>query len=134
MKILSIEEFDDLNLVKDGWGSNYEGYKIITKEKEFVIAVDNDQSCCEDWGSITSADNLQDFIGANILDFRCIDNADYNEIELTKNHAGEYVDVYDCAFIDFETDKGKLQFAVYNHHNGYYGHDIVIQQNDINIL
>ena len=131
MKILKIEEFDNveaekLKLGNNHW-SNYEGYKITTTIKDFYLLVSNGASCCEDWGHITSEDSLDYFIGAEIQNFRCIDNADYNEITLTRNHVGEYgADVFDCAFIDFNTDKGNLQFAVYNHHNGYYGHDIVL--------
>ena len=128
MKITSIESFDDTG-GKDlglGEGTSYEGYKIKTTTKEFVIGISNGSSCCESWGHITSEDNLNKFIGAEILNYRCINSADYNEIELTRKNAGEYVDVYDCAFIDFNTDRGVLQFAVYTSHNGYYGHHMQI--------
>jgi hypothetical protein len=30
-------------------------------------------------------------------------------------------------FVDFETSKGVFQLTVYNRHNGYYGHDILIE-------
>jgi hypothetical protein len=32
-------------------------------------------------------------------------------------------------FITFETSNGTLQLAVYNEHNGYYGHNCYIKSN-----
>lgn len=29
-------------------------------------------------------------------------------------------------FINVETTRGLLQFAAYNEHNGYYGHDVLL--------
>lgn len=132
MKILKIEDFDSIDDEEFG-GENYykyEGYKITTDVKEIYIVIDNGALCCESWGHIQSEDDLNSFVGANILDYRCVEDADYKEIELTKNDAGEYVEIYDCAFIDFKTDKGDFQLAVYNHHNGFYGHDIRILEQD----
>ena len=33
-------------------------------------------------------------------------------------------------FLTFKTSNGTLQFAVYNDHNGYYGHQALIRIND----
>ena len=33
-------------------------------------------------------------------------------------------------FVDFVTDRGTFQLAVYNSHNGYYGHGILVLKND----
>lgn len=134
MKILRIEEFEDMGAKDFGPDcdrSSYEGYKIVTDEKTFKIGVSNSASCCESWGHISSEDNFEDFIGAEIVNYKCKEAAEYTDIDLTKKNVGEYVDVYDCAFIDFNTSKGTLQFAVYNHHNGYYGHDIRIIEDDV---
>lgn len=30
--------------------SEYDGYKITTTEHEYMILIDNGQSCCESWG------------------------------------------------------------------------------------
>lgn len=128
-KIESIEDIPDLGgKSMPGLESynNYEGFKIKTNKREIYILVSNGSSCCENWGHIASEDDTKSFIGAEIIKYRCVDNADYKDCELTKKNAGEYVDVYDCAFIDLETSRGTLQFAVYNSHNGYYGHDIRI--------
>ena len=128
MKIENIVEVFDHKI--EGKSYLYEGYRIITSTKIYELLIDNVQSCCEDFGHITSEDNFKDFIGAEIKSIRCIDNADYNEIKLLKDAAGNYVDVFDCAFVDIDTDKGKLQFAVYNAHNGYYGHNIILNTID----
>lgn len=121
MKIQEIKEITDLsgktlNILSDH--SNYEGYHIKTDLKEFFILINNSSSCCE-------------FVGATVLNVKYIDNADFQDCELTKKQAGKYIDVFDCAFIDFKTDQGTLQFAVYNSHNGYYGHDIHVIERDI---
>ena len=108
----------------------YEGYCIKTDKKDFYIAIDNSQKCCEDYGSICSDDNFDYFIGSKILDYRCVDDANYDEIKIKKEFDEFYIDVFDCAFIEFKTTKGDLQFAVYNNHNGYYGHDIKIFEID----
>lgn len=124
MEILKIEKFEDLNIEKDGC-SKYDGFKIETNSGDFIVAVSSSQSCCENWGQITSADNLDDFIGAEIANYRFDDSDNYQDCEILKNKFEDYVDVLDCAFISLETDRGLLQFAVYNHHNGYYGHHVM---------
>lgn len=121
--ILSIKELNGVKITNDDL---YEGYEIETNKKVLSIVVDSYQSCCESVGHVASNDNFNDFIGAEILGLRYIDNADYNDCKILKDEAGKYVDVFDCAFIDINTNKGNLQFAVYNHHNGCYGHDIRI--------
>jgi len=133
MKILKIEEiFNFKPDIESSWYSTFDGFRITTDSKVFELLISNGQDCCEDFGSIVSEDNLDDFIGSEIKDFKCVDSADYNDIPLFKkaNNDSEYVDVFDCAFIDFNTNKGTIQFAVYNHHNGYYGHDIVINEKE----
>ena len=34
-------------------------------------------------------------------------------------------------FIDINTSVGKLQFAIYNTHNGYYGHEVEIKSTQL---
>lgn len=136
MKIISIESFDDIkgeDIGLESW-STYEGFKIKTDTKEIVLGITNSSSCCESWGHIASEDDLTKFIGAEVLGYRCVDDADYKEIELTKKEAGEYVGVFDCAFIDLFTNKGSLQFAVYTSHNGFYGHHMQISERQLNEL
>lgn len=125
-KILEIKALYE-EKINEGYQYNkYDGFEIKTDKGSILIAIDSDQGCCESFGSISSVEDFSKFIGTNILSYRCIDQADYKDCELTKNKAGDFVDVFDCAFVDFMTDKGTLQFAVYNHHNGYYGHHIIL--------
>lgn len=35
-------------------------------------------------------------------------------------------DIDGVMFINIETTKGFLQFVVYNEHNGYYGHSVLL--------
>lgn len=52
---------------------------------------------------------------------------------LTLNKLDSFGIDVECVFIDFETSKGKLQFVLYNDHNGYYGHYVTIKSNQLNI-
>ena len=38
----------------------------------------------------------------------------------------EDLDAGSAMFINVETTRGLLQFAAYNEHNGYYGHDVLL--------
>jgi hypothetical protein len=44
--------------------------------------------------------------------------------------SGYYEDEGGIQFVDFVTDKGVFQLAVYNAHNGYYGHGILVAKDD----
>ena len=115
MKILSIKE----TTFKHGY-TNYEGV-IITLEggTEIKIGIDGDQQCCEHAGFLSSNDDYSDFIGAEFLTVLTVD---------TNNFVSELkeLDFPEVAFVNVETNKGTLQFAVYNEHNGYYGHDVIV--------
>ena len=128
-RILEIKEVFD-QTIKDDKYSKYDGYILRTTTKDYKLLISNNQSCCEDYGQIISNDDLGYYVGAEIKSIECVENGDYKKIKLTKDHAGKYVDVYDCAFIELNTTKGILQLAVYNSHNGYYGHNIkIIEEN-----
>ena len=141
-KIIKIEEINNLELThrSDLNGENasrlgfsqmlnqlcgyggYDGYKIITDKHEYHLLISNGQSCCESWGYFQSNDNVEEFIGTELLDVKFTNTA----LNVQKLKGGGYNE--DCGgvqFVDFETDKGVLQIAVYNSHNGYYGHDII---------
>ena len=104
----------------------YDGYIITTSKREIVAGIDNTSSCCEKWGYITSHDNPSDFIGAKLLDVRITDSL------LKTAHLP--MDVYNdsAIFITFFTDKGDFQLVVYNEHNGYYSHSVVVKSNQLN--
>lgn len=114
------------------------GYKIKTSQQTFSVLIDNGQNCCEVWGFLDTQDNIQDFIGAELISINAIDSC-YNLHpkyypmidDLTPyKDSSMSEDTYYC-FVDINTSKGKLQFTVYNSHNGYYGHDIKIESNQL---
>lgn len=124
-KIEIIEEVYDLKSGNDYYA--YDGYKVKTNKNEFYILIENEQSCCESWGYLSTNDNVNDFIGKTIKKVVLTDtNLSNKEIEELR-----YLDEGGVQFVSFYmTDGDVLQLAVYNSHNGYYGHDILIAQNE----
>lgn len=89
----------------------------------------NGQSCCENWGYLSSEDDLTQFIGNELIEVKLTDVA-LNQSKL--EDSGYYDGDGGIQFVDFVTNKGVFQLAVYNSHNGYYGHGIVVaKDNDI---
>jgi hypothetical protein len=126
MKIVNIKELRDYKRDNESY-ANFDGYEIETETDIIRLLISNYQACCETWGQITSADDLKEFIGAEILRLETVSSGDWTKSEIIKNKIDEYYDEVEAAFINIETDRGLLQLAVYNHHNGYYGHDILIE-------
>lgn len=114
-KILKIQE------INGEWG----GYEIVTDKQNVTLLIDNDQSCCEDWGWFWSNDNPQDFIGAELLGISITDTALRSE-KVVDVHEG------DTMFVNIETSNGLLQFVAYNAHNGYYGHIAKVSSTQLN--
>ena len=112
--ITKIEEVSICNQF-EGW----DGYRISTSLQDIEIGISNFASCCEVWGYMTSEDDFARFIGARLMDVRVVN----------KSLSVLSVDMYEGAamFINIHTDRGMLQFAVYNQHNGYYGHDAFVR-------
>lgn len=108
-----------------------DGYKVDTDEQSVYVLIDNGQSCCEDWGYFASEDDMTPFIGAELTDIVLTDKAlNTQKVE----QSGYYDDAGGIQFVDFVTDRGTFQLAVYNAHNGYYGHGIVIAKGDEVVL
>lgn len=107
--------------------SEMDGYKVTTDKHEFHVLIDNGQSCCESWGYICSEDDTKPFIGEELLEIKLTDTA-LNQTVLEES--GYYEDEGGIQFVDFMTTRGVLQFAVYNSHNGYYGHGIVVAKDN----
>jgi len=106
--------------------TSMEGFRVETDEHELLVLIDDQQSCCESWGHVSSAENLQDYVGTDLLAIRLTDTA-LNSLIVERHGCKEYgFDEGGIQFVDLDTTKGKLQFAVYNSHNGYYGHGIVV--------
>lgn len=111
--IKSIEEVD----------GEYGGFLVVTSEQEISLLISNYQSCCESYGWMQSEDKLTKFIGAELLGLHSTDIL-LASMELVVK--ADRVEVDEAIFITLETNKGPLQFAVYNEHNGYYGHNVII--------
>lgn len=145
--IKSIEEITDLRLGNMGKSTDnarlgvaqllssllgycsYDGYKIITSKHEYLLLINNEQSCCENWGYFSCEDNFNSFIGKTLISVEFTDTA-LNKNKLKKFEL-EDIDKNQIQFIDFKVDTGEvLQFAVYNEHNGYYGHSILFAKDE----
>jgi hypothetical protein len=104
-----------------------DGYKVETEKHSFFVLIDNGQSCCESWGYFSSEDDLNQFLGAELKEINLTDTA-LNQQEFEES--GYYDDGGGIQFVDFVTDKGVFQLAVYNAHNGYYGHGILVAKDN----
>ena len=117
-KIISIVE-DTFKIGSNNWGDNYDGWTITTDQQTICVGISNDQSCCENWGYVSSLDNPEDFVGADLLEIKLV-NEKLETVELPNMYEGS------CMFVTFETSKGTFQLVTYNDHNGYYGHSAVV--------
>jgi hypothetical protein len=127
-KILKIEELNDFKYeAEDTWSSSYDGFKITTDAQEILILVSNGQSCCESFGHVVSEDDFKDFIGADLFSVKVVD-VGINEKMV---EAGQSLDAGEIMFVNLETSNSTLQFAVYNSHNGYYGHTGIVKSTQI---
>jgi len=113
--IKNIEEITEKTL-EGGWDC-YDGYKITTDKQEILLLISNGQNCCENWGYFMSNDNINDFIGAELLEVKLV-----NDCLDVKKLQDMYMEETSCMFVNFETNRGTLQFTAYNSHNGYYSH------------
>lgn len=101
-----------------------DGVKIdFDNDKSLVFGISNDQDCCEEWVYISQVDNedVSNYIGAKIRSIEIVDY--YVSTQLEEIGACET----DCYFLNVMTTKGELNFAVYNIHNGYYGHRVTMK-------
>lgn len=107
-----------------GVGISFDGYEVKTENATYRILIENEQNCCESWGYFSSDDNYEDFIGKDLVDVSLTDTA-LNQQKVQES--GWYDDEGGIQFVDFKFSDGSvLQFAVYNAHNGYYGHSIYV--------
>ena len=104
--------------------SSMDGYKVVTDRHEFHVLIDNGQNCCESWGYLSSEDDLAYFVGSDLLGVNLTDVArNQSKVAASGWYDGDQGGIQ---FVDFVTSKGVLQLAVYNAHNGYYGHGILV--------
>lgn len=117
-----------IRIIKEVFGDNdirrdYQGFAVFTDKVTVFFGIEIDQQCCEISGHIASTDEFTPFIGSALVSVSVVDEAlkTYNlkldEFE-TEDRGTNY------KFINLVTTMGVLQFAVYNKHNGYYGHEV----------
>ena len=121
-KIVKIEEVNNVNFNDDNY-SCYDGFRIETEDEEMYFVIANFQSCCENWGTyLYTPEDLKEYIGSDYLGY------DEKSCEEVENHLkDEYVDPDEICFLNIHTSKGTIDFAVYNSHNGYYSHAVVLK-------
>lgn len=98
----------------------YSGFTIKTNLGEIKLGITNGNLCCENWGYLMSQDDLSCFIGAHLLDYFTT-TEQLETVEIPELYEGAVI------FVTFVTTAGEFQFAAYNEHNGYYGHEVFIQ-------
>ncbi len=107
-KILNIEECFGFNGVGD-W-CEQDGFKITTTEQEIYLVIDNMQCCCENFGYFMSEDNIDRFIGSNLLDIKITDIM--NKSITTEKLNRKYLDFDDNGNIKIYD--GGIMFCRYN--------------------
>ena len=105
-----------------------DGYRITTDKHTFLLLIDNGQSCCESWGYFSSEDDVNDFIGAELREVNVVDKA--LNVKAFEENLPYGPDEGGAIFVNFETDRGTFQLTVYNAHNGYYGHEILLAKGE----
>ena len=127
MKILQILEIENDSIdTGHGWNQNVYGFNVVTEDDVIELRISNEQSCCETFGYFWCNDDPQDFVGATI-ERVSITNTALNT-KIMEAHNFSTIDEDDnMMFVNFETNKGTLQFVLYNSHNGYYGHEAYVK-------
>lgn len=117
-----------IKTIQEVYYDMYDGYLIETTHRKIEFLISNSQYCCESWGYTSTSDNLEEFIGSEFLDMSTVCSDDgMNRFKskldlLTYEHVTE-----NAEFITLNTSVGELVFAIYNSHNGYYGHEVNIK-------
>lgn len=102
----------------------YDGYRVDTDKQSIYVLIDNEQSCCESWGYLSSDDDLSRYVGAGLRNLAITDEG----LNTRMVDAGKEAksDSGGIVFVTFDTTVGPFQLACYNGHNGYYGHEVHI--------
>jgi hypothetical protein len=109
---------------------SYEGYHLRTSKGDVWLLIDDEQNCCERFGFFSTPDDPQSFVGARITGIAVVTEGDsgYDYAD----HVSDVCDYNRAVFVNVDTDIGQLQLAVYNAHNGYYGHDVKVVGGGVN--
>lgn len=120
-KIISIKSDETFWLLGLG---HLEGVSVVTDKHKFFVGIELGQRCCENYGYLTSEDIPTEYIGANLLSVEVVDeDLKTFDIEDSTN--------MNAMFVNFTTSVGTYQVVVYNEHNGYYGHEVVVVKNGV---
>ena len=113
-----IKEIKDVSFKRDGKHfEDMDGFEVVTSEQVIRLGINCHGDCCSSQGYFMSNDDLNDFIGAELLGVEITDEA-LNKKKLHEHFSNEDGGIM---FVDLKTNKGVLQFVAYNSHNGYYG-------------
>ena len=109
-----------------------DGYVVrMSHHHTIKILIANRQECCETWGYMSSEDNLDSYVGAELQEIRLTDTALNQAVIDSLFPCPEGLGIHlGIQFVDFVTDQGTFQLAVYNYRDGSYSHDIRIIQDD----
>lgn len=128
-RIEKIEEIDGSKI--DGsehdW-ARFDGHVVVTDKQRIMLGISNGQSCCEQTGYFWCNEKPEDFVGAELLGVTLTDKE--LNTELFKSGCNDFYEG-GVMFVNFETDRGVLQFVAYNSHNGYYGHEAIVSSEQL---
>jgi len=114
----------------------YAGYKITTNKQVISILICDEADGCESYGIITTDDDLPYYVGAEVVSIVSVD-MDYKAHPLfgmiEPNIDLDDGNELECCFVDMNTSLGKIQFAIYNCHNGYYGHRVLVKSEQLSL-
>jgi len=115
----TIISIDGDHVRKAGIWCSDRGLKIETDKGDVVLLIDDYQACCESWDALflETPDDITKYIGATILEV-----SDTNDRPIYS-----YYDAGGETQLKIVTNRGVLQYAVYNDHNGYYSHSTFLQ-------
>lgn len=102
------------------WATLFDGFEIETDQQTIRFGISSKSSCCESFGYLSSSDNTQEFIGAEILSIKMDGDP------LNVNSTPGDIDAGGVMFVTVETSIGPFQMTAYNSHNGYYSHEAVV--------
>ena len=127
--IKSINHKDNYHIPGSDRFDRYDGVLIEYEDgTASFFGIKDGQQCCESYGYISWQEDtdFNDYIGAEVRNISFVESSGNKEFIdwIGDNGIGTGIDINDCMFFDVETNKGDLNFAVYNHHNGYYGHRV----------
>lgn len=125
-KITSIKEIYDYRINSESL--DVDGWEITTNKQIIIVGISSGKSCCENYGTMSTLDNVNDFIGETLIDI-CLTKKDLTSLSLDN-----CCDDDDSMFVTFKTSNGPFQFVLYNSHNGYYGHSVIVRSSQLKLM